>query len=148
MRLSTAGRYALRGMVDLAQHAGEGPVLRQEIAERQQISGHYLAHLFVKLKQAKLVDSVLGPGGGYILARGAMEISAGDVLRAVGESLEPVDCGNDGTGTACQRMQGCSAHLLWNRLGEAVAEVLDAVSLAELCESAQPHHAGGKEADV
>ena len=148
MRLSTAGRYALRGMVDLAQHAGEGPVLRQEIADRQEISGHYLAHLFIKLKQAKLVDSVLGPGGGYILAQKATEISAGDVLRAVGKPLEPVDCGNNGPGTACQRMQGCSAHLLWNRLGEAVAEVLDSVSLAELCESAQQPYAGGKETDV
>jgi len=137
MRLSTAGRYALRAMVDLASHAGERPVLRQEIATRQEISGHYLAHLFVRLKEARLVDSVLGPGGGYVLALGATEISAGDVLRAVGEPLDPVDCGNDGTGQACQRMEGCPAHLLWNRLGEAMAQVLDSVSLAELCESAR-----------
>ena len=148
MRLSTAGRYALRAMVDLALHTGEGPVLRQDIAERQEISGHYLAHLFVRLKEARLVDSVLGPGGGYVLAHSATEISAGDVLRAVGEPLEPVDCGDDSTGRPCGRMEGCSAHLLWNRLGEAVAQVLDSVSLAELCESEQQPDSGGRMTDA
>ncbi len=83
MRLSTLGRYALRAMVDVALHGGEGPVQRREIAERQEISGHYLAQLLAKLRRAGLVQSMLGPGGGYVLARPASEISAGDVLRAV-----------------------------------------------------------------
>jgi len=144
MRLSTAGRYALRAMVDLASHAGEGPVLRQEIAERQEISGHYLAHLFLKLKDAGLVESILGPGGGYVLAQGAAQISAGDVLRAVGEPLDPVECVEDGKGTACRRMEDCSAHLLWSRLGRAMTQVLDSVSLAELCQTIQPTNAKRK----
>ena len=69
MRLSTVGRYALRAMVDLAQHQGQGPVLRKDIAQRQEISSDYLAQLLARLRRAGLVESVLGPGGGYVLAR-------------------------------------------------------------------------------
>ena len=133
MRLSTVGRYALRAMVELARHAGRGPVSRREIAESQEISSQYLAQLLSKLKRTGLVESVLGPGGGYYLARDAAEISAGDVLRAVKESLNPVYCVDDGPGDACHRIDTCSTHLLWKRVGIAVSEVLDSVTLAELC---------------
>jgi len=136
VRLSTVGRYALRAMVDLALHAGQGPVLRRDIAHRQEISSDYLAQLFVKLRRAGLVESVLGPGGGYMLARKASEINAGDVLRAVEESLVPVLCVDAGPENVCHRMNGCPTHLLWKRMGTAVVEVLDSVTLAELCEPA------------
>lgn len=134
MRLSTVGRYALRAMVDLAQHDGQGLVLRKDIAARQAISNDYLAQLFLRLKKAQLVASVRGPGGGYILDRSAAEISAGDVLRAVQESIEPVYCVEDGQDDACKRADGCPTRLLWVRLGDAVAAVLDSTTLAELCE--------------
>ena len=67
MRLSTKGRYAVMAMVDLAQHAGEGPVCLSDIADRQEISLSYLEQLFAKLRVAGLVKSVRGPGGGYLL---------------------------------------------------------------------------------
>ena len=134
MRLSTVGRYALRAMVDLAMHQDRGPVLRQEIAERQEVSNDYLAQLFIKLRRAGLVKSVRGPGGGYMLARDPAKVSAGDVLRAVEETLEPVYCVGDGQGAACHRVDGCPTHWLWMRLGEAIHQVLDSVPLAELCE--------------
>ena len=133
MRLSTVGRYALRAMVDLAQHEGQGPVLRRDVAERQEISSDYLAQLFAKLRRAGLVESVLGPGGGYVLARRAAEITAGEVLRAVDESLEVAPCVNTEQEDACHRADGCSTHMLWRRVGDAVAEVVDTVSLAALC---------------
>jgi Rrf2 family iron-sulfur cluster assembly transcriptional regulator len=120
-------------MVDLALHQERGPVPRKEIAERQGISIHYLAQLFVKLKRAGLVESVLGREGGYALARSATEISAGDVLRAVGESLTPVYCVDDGPDAVCHRMEGCPGRPLWLRLGEAIAHVLDSFTLADLC---------------
>ena len=132
MRLSTVGRYALRAMVDLAQHDGQGPILRRDVAERQAISSDYLAQLFVRLRRAGLVESILGPGGGYVLAKRASEISAGEVLRAVDESLELVPCATGQEG-ACHRVEECSTHLLWKRVGEAVADVVDTVTLAELC---------------
>jgi Rrf2 family iron-sulfur cluster assembly transcriptional regulator len=121
-------------MVDLALHEGSGPILRKDIADRQEVSSQYLAQLFRRLRQAGLVDSILGPGGGYVLARSAEEISAGDVLRAVGESLEPVYCVDTEQKVVCHRVDGCSIRLLWVRLGDAVAKVLDSVTLAELCE--------------
>jgi Rrf2 family iron-sulfur cluster assembly transcriptional regulator len=93
-------------MVDLALHGSEGPVPRKEIAERQEISSNYLAQLFAKLGRAGLVTSIHGPGGGYVLARNADEISAGDVLRAVDESLAPVACVECEQEDLCHRADG------------------------------------------
>jgi Rrf2 family iron-sulfur cluster assembly transcriptional regulator len=120
-------------MVDLAQHDGQGPVLRRDVAERQAISSDYLAQLFARLRRAGLVESILGPGGGYVLAKRASEISAGEVLRAVDESLDLAPCVSTEQESACRRADRCSTHLLWKRVGDAVAEVVDAVTLAELC---------------
>jgi len=133
MRLSTAGRYALRAMVDLAQHDGSGPVLRREIAGRQEVSEQYLAQLFAKLRRAELVESIRGPGGGYTLTRPATTISAGDVLRAVEETLDLVHCVEKEHAPTCHRAEGCSTRWLWARLGETIVQVLDGVTLAELC---------------
>ena len=134
MRLSTQGRYALRAMVDLALHQGQAPILRQEIAERQEISSSYLAQLFLKLRRAGLVQSVLGPGGGYLLAKSASEISAGDVLRAVQESLAPVYCMDAECQDTCHRADGCPTRALWIKLGQQIDVTLDSTTLADLCE--------------
>jgi Rrf2 family protein len=133
MRLSTVGRYALRAMVDLAMHDGQAPVLRKEIAERQEISGNYLAQLFLKLRRAGLVQSVLGPGGGYVLAKSPSEISAGDVLRAVQETLAPVYCVDDEREESCHRADGCPTRGLWIKLGQQITETLDSTTLEDLC---------------
>ena len=137
MRLSTLGRYALRAMVDLAKHQDQGPVLRKEIAERQELSSNYLAQLFARLGRAGLVDSVFGPGGGYVLAKSADEITAGDVLRAVGESLTPVFCTDCEQEEMCHRAEGCPTRPLWRRLGEQLAETLDSITVADLSEEPQ-----------
>lgn len=136
MRVSTMGRYALRAMVDLAQRQHQGPVLRKDIAARQAISSTYLAHLFGKLKQAGLIESVMGPGGGYLLSRDAAEITAADVLRAVDEVLEPVFCVDDDPQVVCPRTGTCATHQLWSRLGHHIVELLDSVTLAELSQEA------------
>ena len=133
MRLSTVGRYALRAMVDLALHAGEGPVLRKEIAARQEISMQYLSRLLLRLKKAGLVDSVKGPGGGYLLTRDAAQIRAIDVLRGVEETVTPVFCVDAEGEFTCPRVDGCPTHWLWMRLDQAIFEVLDSVTLADLC---------------
>jgi Rrf2 family protein len=121
-------------MVDLALHQNQAPILRREIAQRQQISGNYLAQLFLKLKRAGLVHSVLGPGGGYVLTRSASEISAGDVLRAVQEPLAPVYCIDEECENTCHRADGCPTRVLWIELGKQIARTLDATTLADLCE--------------
>ena len=137
MRLSTVGRYALRAMVDLALNANQGPIQRLDIAERQQVSDQYLAQLLSKLARAGLVESSRGPHGGYTLAHDASQISAAAVLRAVDETLEPVYCVEDDPQVSCPRIDGCPTHWLWAKLGEAIIDVLDSVTLDELRQHAK-----------
>jgi Rrf2 family iron-sulfur cluster assembly transcriptional regulator len=89
MRLTSKGRYAVRAMLDLTFHSSGNPVRLQEISTRQAISLHYLEQLFRKLRTGRVVKSVRGPGGGYILARSMDEISIKDVLECVGENINP-----------------------------------------------------------
>jgi Rrf2 family protein len=126
-------------MVDLAQHGDGNPVPRQEIAERQEVSAEYIAQLFRVLQSAGLVEGVKGPGGGYRLARDATKISAGDVVQAVEGQVAVVRCvlpGRDGE-PACDRVDRCVTHLLWERLSETVTEVLNSVTLRDLADQAQ-----------
>jgi Rrf2 family cysteine metabolism transcriptional repressor len=144
IRISTRGRYALRAMIDLALHADEGPVLRQDIAERQEISADYVAQLFRRLHAAGLAEGVKGPGGGYQLARDAATIRAGDVVRAVEGPVAVVHCTLPGPGDepSCNRVDRCVTHLLWKRLSAVMTEFLDSVTLSDLCEEAQQLHQG------
>jgi Rrf2 family iron-sulfur cluster assembly transcriptional regulator len=125
-------------MIDLALHRDQGPILRKEIAERQGLSSSYLAQLFAKLGRAGLVRGVLGPGGGYVLAKSAAEISAADVLRAVDESLAPVFCIDCDQEEVCHRAKDCPTRPVWKRLGEQITGTLDAITLLELCEPVRP----------
>jgi Rrf2 family cysteine metabolism transcriptional repressor len=136
MRLSTRGRYALRAMIDLALHAN-GPVPRSDIAERQEISAHYIEQLFVKLRRAGLIDSVKGPGGGYTLAQSADQIRAGDIIRTVEGPIALVRCVAPKQEAGCHRADSCVTHLLWKRLSDEVAGVLDSVTLRDLCDQAR-----------
>ena len=139
IRISTRGRYALRAMVDLAQHGGNGPVSRQELSERQEISADYVAQIFRPLQAAGLVEGVKGPGGGYWLAHDAATITAGDVVQAVEGPLAVVHCAHPGPNEepACNRVDRCVTHLLWKQLSEAMKEVLNSVSLEDLAAQAQ-----------
>jgi Rrf2 family iron-sulfur cluster assembly transcriptional regulator len=89
MRLTSKGRYAVRAMLDLTFHSSGNPVRLQEISTRQSISLHYLEQLFRKLRTGKVVKSVRGPGGGYVLSRSMDEISVKDILDCVGENINP-----------------------------------------------------------
>jgi Rrf2 family iron-sulfur cluster assembly transcriptional regulator len=126
-------------MVDLAQHGDNGPVSRQAISERQEISADYVAQLFGYLQTAGLVEGVKGPGGGYRLARDAGRISAADVVQAVEGPLAVVHCALPcpDEGSACNRQNHCVTHLLWKRLSAAMTEVLDSATLDDLVDRAQ-----------
>jgi Rrf2 family protein len=137
MQISTKGRYALRAMIDLGLHIDQGPVLRKNIAERQEISLHYIAQLFVDLRKAGFIESVKGPGGGYVLAQDADKITAGDIIRAVEGPIAVVQCVGPNPEDVCHRMDGCAAYLLWKRLSETIEEVLDSVTLKDLCDQAR-----------
>jgi Rrf2 family cysteine metabolism transcriptional repressor len=139
MQISTRGRYALRAMVDLAQHAGCEPVSRRDLAARQEISADYMAQLFRDLQAAGLVVGVKGPGGGYRLIRDAAAITAGDVVRAVEGPIAVVDCILYGPDEAlsCHRVDRCVAHVLWKRLTKTITGVLDSVTLQDLCQETE-----------
>lgn len=139
IRISTRGRYALRAMVDVARHAGDGPVPRQDTADRQEISADYMAQLFGRLQAAGLVQGVKGPGGGYRLARDAASISVGDVVQAVEGPVALVACTLPcpEEEPVCARVETCVTHLIWKRLSETIAEFLDSISLQEVCEEAE-----------
>ncbi|MGC8874583.1 MAG: RrF2 family transcriptional regulator [Chloroflexia bacterium] len=137
MRISTRGRYALRAMVDLARHEAEGPVPRGAIAERERIPALYLARLLAQLVRAELIRAERGPGGGYRLARPAAEIRALDILRAV-EPLDPTPCRPASGGKPCPRLPSCPSGYLWQQVGQAISEVLERVTLQDLCAETLP----------
>tara|TARA_B100001971_G_C18268046_1_gene596646 strand:- start:84680 stop:85276 length:597 start_codon:yes stop_codon:yes gene_type:complete len=108
MRLTSKGRYAVRAMLDLTFHSNGNPVRLQEISSRQAISLHYLEQLFRKLRTGRVVKSVRGPGGGYVLARNMDEISVKDVLECVGENINPARDiqGNPSSGVDSKTTEG------------------------------------------
>ncbi len=143
MRMSTRGRYALRAMLDLALHDDEGPVLRHDIATRQELSADYVAQLFQHLSAVGLAKGVKGPGGGYRLARDPATIRVGDIVRAVEGPIAAVQCITLGSQPTCRRAEGCTTRLLWGQLSELIAQFLDATSLRELCDQARQTNPAG-----
>jgi len=136
LKLTTKGRFAVTAMLDLALHAGAGPVTLSGISERQKISLCYLEQLFGKLRRCELVASVRGPGGGYRLARDASRVSVADILLAVEESLDATQCGGREN---CRESERCMTHDLWAELNATVQGFLAAVSLAQLVERQRTH---------
>ena len=130
MMISTKGRYALRIMIDLAQHDSDIPVRVREIADRQDISGKYMEQIIGVLTRAGLLRSVRGAQGGYHLTRPANEITVGMILRATEGDLAPAECvKND---VPCGRTNECSTRLVFEKVYSAINNVIDNVTLDEL----------------
>lgn len=122
MKLSTKGRYGLTLMVDLAMYQGEGPISLKSIAEREDLSEHYLEQLIAPLRNAGLVRSVRGAYGGYILAKSPQEITVGDIIRVLEGPITIVENPED------------ELNYLWDQVRTAINNVLDNVSLADVAE--------------
>ena len=131
MMISTKGRYALRVMIDLAQHEGEGFLSLKSVAERQDISPKYLEMIVAILNRGGLVISQRGKEGGYRLARPASEILVGEGIRLAEGSLAPVAC-LDCTDSACERADNCLTQPMWRKLDGLINEYLDSVSIEDL----------------
>jgi Rrf2 family iron-sulfur cluster assembly transcriptional regulator len=116
-------------MVDLAMRQNRGPVTLAAISERQHISLSYLEQLFGKLRRAKLVSSVRGPGGGYNLAHAAERITVANIVTAVDEPLDATQCGGKEN---CHEDKRCMTHDLWATLNEKMYDYLSSVTLADL----------------
>lgn len=130
MMISTRGRYALRVMIDLAEH-NEGYIPMKAVAERQGLSLKYLEQILPVLTKHHLIEGIQGRGGGYRLCRAPQDYTAGEVLRLTEGDLSPVSCmGADAV--PCERSEECRTLPLWSGLNKVVNEYLDSVSLADL----------------
>ena len=131
MIVSTKGRYALRVMIDIAEHHTDERTPLKEIAERQNISQKYIESIMTMLSKSGMVDAVHGKGGGYKLNRKPEEYKVGDILRLTEGTLSPVACLEDGA-EECPRRNECRTIGLWTKLDDLVEGYLDSVSLADL----------------
>lgn len=142
MRLTTKGRFAVTAMIDVARNQDNGPVTLASISERQEISLAYLEQLFSRLRRQNLVKSVRGPGGGYVLARDAVDVSVADIVFAVNEPLDTTRCGGKGD---CQKGPAgnvqCITHNLWANLNEKIIDYLNSVSLQDLADQHRNRYA-------
>ena len=131
MMISTKGRYALRIMVDVAQHDGEMPVSVREIAQRQDISGKYMEQIISVLTRSGLLRSIRGAQGGYHLAKSPEQITVGMILRCIEDNLAPVSCIRYGSIT-CNHASSCLTVPMWKELDDITNAYLDTVSLSDL----------------
>lgn len=132
MKLSTKGRYAVMAIADLARYGGSVPVSLADIADRQEISLSYLEQLFAKMRRSGVVNSVRGPGGGYLLARPPEALRIIDVILAVDEPIKATGC-KEGSGRACTGAKGhCITHELWDELGRHIHMYLSSVTVADV----------------
>lgn len=131
MLISTKGRYALRVMVDLAEHPSDGFVPLRVIAERQEISEKYLESIIKLLVKAKLLNGLRGKGGGYRLTKAPEQYTVGSILRLTEDSLAPVSCLEEDAGS-CPRASECRTLPVWQGLDKVINDYLDNITLADL----------------
>ena len=137
MKLGTKGRYAVMAMVDLALHdykdeSRESAISLSDISERTEISLPYLEQIFMKLRKKGLVTSLRGPGGGYHLAKPALDIPIMDILQAVEEGVEAVRCDRESP-IGCRQDKGkCLTHDLWKKLDDHMNAFLSQTNLEDV----------------
>ena len=137
MLISTKGRYALRVLIDMAEHGATDYIPLKEIAQRQEISEKYLESIVKELVKAKIVTGVRGKGGGYRLCLDPEQINIGDILRLMEGSLAPVACLEDGA-LPCARAAECRTLEFWRGLDEVIQKYAGSFCLADLMRAAQP----------
>ena len=134
--ISTRGRYALRMMVDLAEHKTEGYISLKDIAERQEVSKKYLEQIIPMMNRSGLLQTVRGYQGGYRLSREPKEISVWEILNAAEGSMVPVACLESEQNT-CPRSGECATLPVWEGLKDVVSEYFSGISLQTILEEKQ-----------
>lgn len=139
MMVSTKGRYALRVMIDLAEHDPESYIPLKEIAERQEISEKYLEVIVKSLTKAHFLEGLRGKGGGYRLTRDASTYTVASVLKITEGSLAPIACLSDDPNT-CSRAASCKTLPMWMGLEKVIEDYLGGITIQDLANT-------GNEAD-
>ena len=136
MMISTKGRYALRVMIDLAEHQADGYIPLKVIAERQDISEKYLESILKALVREKILTGLRGKGGGYRLAKPPERCTVGSILRLTEGSLAPVAC-LERSPMECERSAGCATLPVWQGLHKVICEYLDGITLQDILDREQ-----------
>ena len=132
MKLTTKGRYAVMAMADLALYQNGKPVSLNDISLRQNISLSYLEQLFSKLKNGKLVKSIRGPSGGYILDKSPKDIKVSNIIFAVDEQVKTLNCKKDSKKGCNGKSTKCITHNLWDDLESHINSFFENKSLSDL----------------
>jgi len=141
MKLSTKGKYGVRAVYEIAKSASPGPITIREIAERQGISVSYLEQIMNRLGRAGLIESVRGPGGGYLLGKKQADLTIGDVVRALEGPIALSHCLEPGMSEDCYQADDCVARMVWTKVGAKIEEALDSITFNDLL---QQHPGGAK----
>ena len=137
MKISTKGRYALRMMVDIAEHQKDGYVTLKDVAQRQDISKKYLEQIALHISQAGMLRAVRGYQGGYMLSRAASEYNVYEILEVVEGSMVPVAC-LEQQPCACERSDSCKTLQMWQNLHALIFDYLSGITLEDLVEDRVP----------
>jgi len=135
MKLSTKGKYGVRAVFEIARHYGKGPITIKEISERQGISFSYLEQILHKLGKARLIESVRGPAGGYLLGRLPQDLTIGDIVRALEGPIALSHCLEPGERGDCHQTDDCVARMVWAKVGAKIEEALDSISFQDLLQN-------------
>ncbi len=131
MKISTKGRYALRMLLDLAEHQNEGYIALKDIAERQNISKKYLEQIVAIFNRSDILKTNRGYQGGYMLAKSPDKYTVGMILRLTEGSLAPVAC-LDQEPNECERSTECATLPVWEGLYKVITEYLDGITLQDI----------------
>ena len=131
MNVTSKGRYALRIMIDLAQHSDEGYISLKTISDRTELSMKYLEMIVGNLKKAQLVDSTRGKEGGYKLSKATEDYTVGEILNCIEDNLAPVACIKAGS-VNCEKSAACLTVPMWKELDDITNEYLSKVTLRDL----------------
>ena len=131
MKISTKGRYALRMLLDLAEHQGDGYVALKDSAKRQEVSKKYLEQIVPVFNKSDVLRTSRGFQGGYRLAKSPDKYTVGDILRLTEGSLAPVAC-LDHDPVGCERSASCATLPVWQGLYRVINEYLDGITLQDI----------------
>ncbi len=134
MKISTKGRYALRMLLDLAEHKNDGYIALKDIAARQNISKKYLEQIIPVLNKSDILNANRGYQGGYKLAKSPEKYTVGDILRLTEGSIAPVAC-LDHNPIECDRCDDCITLPIWKGLHKVISDYLDSVTLQDILDN-------------
>lgn len=139
MKISTKGRYALRMMLDLAEHQNDGFIALKDIAKRQDISKKYLEQIIPVFNKSGILSTTRGSQGGYRLARTPDKYTVGEILRLTEGSLAPVSCAGADP-AECGKSADCVMLPVWQGLYKVINEYLDSITLQDILEQQMQHY--------